>query len=139
MKLVYSKKYICNRLKRSIDLYINDELIGELSIEGVYGPNLDCFDSGNTCSLSISILDKYQNRGYSKLMWEQMIKHLKKENIRQDQMFFIDADASTGYWDYIGMTINRYGYDYKGKRELEGRGYEKVITFNYLKNSFLDK
>jgi hypothetical protein len=47
-------------------------------------------------------------------------------------MFFIDADASNGFWDHIGMTLNRYGYNYNGKRNLVGRGYEKVITFSKL-------
>ena len=133
MNLIYLKKYICNRLKRSINLYKNDKIIGELSIEGIYGPNLDCFDSGNTCSLSISIVDEYQNNGYTKLMWKEMIKNLKKENIRKDQMFFIDVDASCGYWNHIGMIDNRY---YERNRSVEGKGYEKVITFNCLEILF---
>jgi hypothetical protein len=62
-------------------------------------------------------------------MWKEMIKNLKKENVRKDQMFFIDVDASCGYWDHIGMIDNRY---YERNRSVEGRGYEKVITFEKL-------
>ena len=47
-------------------------------------------------------------------------------------MFFIDADASAGFWDHIGYVENRYGYDYFGLRDLEGKGYEKRISFENL-------
>jgi hypothetical protein len=132
MELFFSKEYICDRLKRTVYLYNQNILIGELSIEGVYGPNNDCFDSGNTCYLSISILEEYQSKGFSNLLWKEMLKNLK--NIRLDQMFFIDVDASNGYWNHLGMTTNRY--DYNTNRNLEGKGYEKVITYQQLLQKF---
>jgi hypothetical protein len=137
MNIIYSKKIIFDRLERNVFLLINNEIKGELVIEGIYGSNNECFDSGNTCSLSIYISEEYQKRGYSKFLWKKMLNQINNEyNIRDDQMFFIDADASNGYWEYIGMKENRYGYNYKGKRYLEGKGYEKVITFKELCDFF---
>jgi hypothetical protein len=118
--------------ERTIILHIDGKRHGECTITG-------SFDTGETCSVTISIDKEYQGHGYSYLMWKEMILQIEKENpsIRPDQMFFIDADASAGYWDHIGFTLNRYGYDYIGNRkDLEGRGYEKVITFRKLKKVF---
>ena len=117
---------------RTVILNIDGRQHGECTISG-------SFDTGETCAVTISIDEKYQGRGYSNLLWKEMILQIEREHpsIRPDQMFFIDADASAGYWDHIGFTLNRYGYDYIGNRKkLEGRGYEKVITFRKLKNAF---
>lgn len=107
-----------------------NKCIGEFIIDGV-------FDSGNPCSLSIHINDMYQGNGYSRLLIKNIIEHITKTyTVRPDQLLFIDADASNGFWDYIGMKKNRYGYDYVGKLNVEGKGYEKVITwFNLHKFS----
>ena len=113
---------------RSVILFVDGKQHGKCSISG-------SFDTGETCAVTISIDEAYQGRGYSRLLWKKMIQQIKQEypSIRPDQMFFIDADASAGYWDHIGFTTNRYGYDYNGNRkQLEGRGYEKVITFRQL-------
>ena len=122
MDILYIKNSL-NRTQRKVLLYNNNNVIGEFTIDG-----------DNMYSMSISIEDEYQKKGYSKIMILTMLNKMKDEipNIHPDVMFFIDADASNGYWDYIGMTLNRYGYNYNGKRNLVGRGYEKVITFSKL-------
>ena len=53
---------------------------------------------------------------------------------RGDQMLFIDADASDGFWDRIGMIESqRYGYGRNPKyANREGAGYEKYITLHNL-------
>lgn len=114
---------------RKVVLLVDGQQHGECTITGR-------FDTGETCAVTISIDEAYQGRGYSRLLWTEMIQLIKDEypSIRSDQMFFIDADASAGYWDHIGFTPNRYGYDYKGNGDREGRGYEKVITLQKLKN-----
>ena len=122
---------------RSVILFVNGEQHGECTVSGH-------FDTGETCAVTISIDDVYQGLGYSRLLWKEMIRQIEHEYpaIRPDQMFFIDADASAGYWDHIGFTHNRYGYDYKGKgnrMNLEGRGYEKVIIFKKLTRLFHKK
>jgi len=113
---------------RSVILFVDGKQHGECSISG-------SFNTGETCAVTISIDEAYQGRGYSLLLWKKMIQQIEQEypSIRSDQMFFIDADASAGYWEHIGFVTNRYGYDYNGNRkQLEGRGYEKVITFRQL-------
>ena len=113
---------------RKVILLINGKQHGECTVSGR-------FDTGETCAVTISIDEAYQGLGHSRLLWTEMIRSIEYEHpsIRPDQMFFIDADASAGYWDHIGFKPNRYGYDYNGNRmNLEGKGYEKVITFRHL-------
>ena len=69
-----------------------------------------------------------------------MIKHMIDKiyedipDMNREQMIFIDADASDGFWDKIGMVESkRYGYNRTPKYyEREGAGYEKYITINKL-------
>jgi hypothetical protein len=90
---------------------------------------------GSTCSMTISIDDEFQQKGYSREMLTCMIRNIEREwpDIPLEKMFFIDADASSGFWEHIGYVENRYGYDYFGLRELEGKGYEKNVTLRDLK------
>lgn len=121
MNLIYK-----NQLnKRYVEYWDNNNLIGDFYIYGTFGKE--------TCSLSISIQEKYQCKGYSRILIKEMIRQCELEANINDQLLFIDADASGGFWDHIGMKINRYGHDYKGKRVIEGKGYEKVITWQDLK------
>jgi len=101
-----------------------EECIGDFCIYGKLG-------SGETCSMSISVEDKYQKRGISRLMIRHMVDSIECD---KNQLLFIDVDASAGFWDHIGMKINRYGLDYKGKRKMEGKGYEKVIKWMELQS-----
>jgi hypothetical protein len=111
--------------KRVVSLMHKDECIGEFSIEGE-------FDSGKTCSMSIHINDAYQGKGLSRILMQGMINHVQLEySVSSQQLLFIDADASTGFWDHIGMTSNPY-YDY-GNVNREGSGYEKRISWKELK------
>lgn len=102
---------------RTVYLEMDGKKVGECRINDAF-------------SVSIHIDEEYQGLGYSRLMWRKMFKH---HDFCLDQLFFVDADASNGYWGHIGFVPNRYGYDYKGNRDLIGRGYEKVITFRKFK------
>ena len=46
---------------------------------------------------------------------------------------FIDTDASNGFWGWLGMESNLDSKD----ESHEGFGYEKVISFQKLRNKFL--
>jgi hypothetical protein len=109
---------------------------GECFIEGYSNAkNPDSIDYGYPFSLSIHIDEDCRGFGYSKKMWKTMISNIKREcpSVSPEKMFFVDADASAGYWEHLGCIENRYGYDYNCKtRELEGLGYEKVITLRQL-------
>jgi hypothetical protein len=114
----------CN--KRWVEYWKDNQCIGDFYIYGTFGKD--------TCSLSISVQEEHQGNGYSRMLIREMICQCEsEEEMNPDQLLFIDADASAGFWDHIGMKENRYGYDYKGKRQFEGRGYEKVITWRELK------
>ena len=99
----------------------------------------------HTLTMNISVDDEYQNMGLSRIMVAAMILYLVTEqpalHIRDDQLLFIDTDASwrngRSFWDHIGMTECRF---YKLEREsirkmpFDGAGYEKKITFRELYN-----
>ena len=110
----------------------NNDIIAEFSIEGKGLKHQ--FDSGETNSMSISVEDDYQENGYTKIMMKHMIDKLYKDipDMIGDYMLFIDADASDGFWDKIGMEVSRrYGYNRIPKyADREGAGYEKYITIN---------
>jgi hypothetical protein len=95
------------------------------------------FDTGETIDIWISLDDNLQKHKLSKLMVAALCKMLILEypKIRKDQLFAIDADASGGFWDAMGMQKGRYSDMEKrtrsgNKRKMEGRGYEKIITFS---------
>jgi len=110
------------------------KIIGDFCI---YSERL--FVDGYTHSLTIGIDDTYQKLGLSKHLIYYMLRYINQQypNTHLDMLFYIDTDASNGFWDYIGMTPNRYGY-YNGNREIEGKGYEKKISLRQL-HSFVLK
>jgi hypothetical protein len=126
-----------NDIIRLVVLSNGEEEIGHFTIEGKgYGVNEECFDTGNTCSMTISLDDEFQGKGLSREMIKCMVTNIKMDypRIRGDQMLFIDGDGSGGFWGRIGMKTHRYGYDRTSGREYEGIGYEKMITFQELEN-----
>jgi hypothetical protein len=134
----YKKDYTGkNHIKRIVELLKDNMFIGHFTIEGM-GENKEHFDTGNTCSMTISIEDdfqgiSFQKKGLSRIMIHYMVTMIHEDypKIRDKQKLFIDADASGGFWDIIGMKENPV-YDYVGNNEPEGKGYEKVITFKEL-------
>jgi hypothetical protein len=81
-------------------------------------------------ALRIHIDDAYQKQGWSRRLFKELFKSVKLD---PDTLLVIDADASNGYWDYLGFRPNRYGYDYTGRREFSIRGYEKIATVRDVK------
>ena len=143
-------KLIGNYIRHSVEAYNTDnkKLIGDFIIEGEISRSVGetrykdilmneayyGFNTGNTMSMSIMVKNEYQGLGISRMMIKTLCEYIENIipfEIRTDQMIFIDADASNGFWDYVGMKENRYYDRYKISRE--GCGYEKVITWNKLK------
>ena len=95
-------------------------------------------------SMEIFIEDEYQGKGFARKMIHKLCSYLEeKYNIEQEKLLSIDGDGSdtrwdpvlkinVSFWDSVGLKDNRYGYDYHGKRDLEGKGYEKNIAFREL-------
>ena len=109
--------------RRVVTLSKNDIELGRFYIDGE-----DLLD------MSIYIEEdsnELRGKGLAKLMIGFLIINMvKTELVRKDQLVFIDADASAGFWDKIGMIPNRY-YE-RNQRNISGSGYEKVITFSKL-------
>jgi len=107
-------------------LWIQGKECGSFVIGGLGG-----FHSGHTLSMEISIDEEHQKKGYSTLLIRTLCKFISTMEINCGaQLLFIDADASAGFWDHIGMKPNRY-YD-RFTPDQEGGGYEKIITFEQL-------
>ena len=92
---------------------------------------------GNPWSCNISILGEdtmYKNKGLAKFMIACVCLKIITTfvNIRSDQLIFIDADASDGFWDHVGFVVNRHELTSRARRSIEGQGYEKYITFGKL-------
>ena len=120
----YKKSNIGNYMRREVTLLRNKK-IGRFVIEGKSNHS-NHFNSGNPCSMSIGIDDKnYKGKGLSPIMIKYMIDNIKRDypNIRANQYLYIDADASGGFWDSIGMEEHN---------NEEGKGYEKRISFENL-------
>ena len=133
--LSYSKTHLYNRVERVVQLQFEGKVCGEFSIKGTEGGNRDCFDTGNTCYMEISIEEIHQGQGLARQMIQKMTQHIRMDypQIRSDQMLFIDADASAGFWDKLGMKPHRYDDDHtRYRRVLEGNGYAKGMTFHQL-------
>ena len=134
--LIYSGiRNLNDKITRVIYLtFYNDDIIGSFSIEGKGIKHQ--FDSGVTNDMHIYIENCFQGKGLSKIMIKHMIDKIYEDipDINREQMIFIDADASDGFWDKIGMVESkRYGYNRTPKYyEREGAGYEKYITINKL-------
>ena len=92
--------------------------------------NIGDFCIDKAWAMTISIEPEYQGKGITRMMIQKMISSIE---LPDDHILCIDVDASEGFWDYIGMKLNRYGLDYRGKRNLVGRGYEKTMTWSQLK------
>ena len=89
------------------------------------------FRSGHTMSMEISIEEEHQKKGYSTRLIRTLCQFISTMVPNCDgQLLFIDTDASSGFWDHIGMKPNRYYERFTADRE--GGGYEKFITFEAL-------
>lgn len=87
----------------------------------------------NAFDMNIHIDTEYQGKGWSRVLFQKHIEYgIQQRHLTLDTILAIDADASGGFWDHIGLQTNRYGYDYKGHRNLCARGYEKITTVREL-------
>ena len=96
-------------------------------------------NQARTISLGISIDDEYKSKNWSTRMIAFMIESIG-DRMSDDQVLFIDTDASEGFWEHIGFLENRH--DRRTNRtpdaETVGQGYQKFILFKNLK-SYISK
>jgi len=88
------------------------------------------FDQEKTIDLGIFIEDDYKKQGWSTPMIATMVESIG-DRMADDQLLFIDVDASEGFWKHIGFKKNRHFRD--TTRALVGQGYEAYITWRDLK------
>ena len=111
---------------REMTLHFNGQEIGRFGMAGTLG-------TGETCSLSIFVEEAYRGRGLAYQLIRELIQVVEREQfVRPDQLLFIDMDFSHGFWDHIGMRTHRYGVGYVSRRNPEGKGYEKAMTWQAL-------
>ena len=112
-----------------------------ISGKGFYGEKTTSVKQPQIMDLNISIEDEQQGNGYSNYLVHALCEYilanthgtssgLNNKEIIINYLLLIDTDASEGYWDKIGMILNRRE---KSKR-ANSSGYEKSITFRDLHN-----
>ena len=124
--LSYKKEQVYNSVYRTVTLFHNGDNIGHFIIEGENKPShSNNFNSGSPYSMRIKIDEKYRKKGLSRTMIKHMMDNIKRDSkIKDNQYLYIDIDGSNGFWNSIGM---------KTYNNVEGKGYEKRITFKELK------
>lgn len=83
--------------------------------------------------MAINVDETQQGKGHARMLINILCNYLIK-NYPEDltyRLIYIDGDGSLGFWDKIGMKFNRY-FDTKTNRQIEGKGYEKNISFKNL-------
>jgi len=83
--------------------------------------------------MNIHVEDEYHGRGIARRLMRNVCEKIIEvhPNVRDEQLIYIDTDASNGFWDNVGLTYNRY-FESGQMRDLTGQGYEKHITFQRL-------
>jgi hypothetical protein len=113
-------------------LYHAGNEIGYFEIEGSLGEKME---------MGIDINDGYQGQKHAwVLIWltcELIRKNYPEygvtDNKDVDQLLFIDADASDGFWKHLGLVVNRHGdSDRAIARGVIGAGFEKFIPLRKL-------
>jgi len=90
-------------------------------------------------SLGISteeIGDQHKRQGFARLIIASMICKLEQEGISNQSTFYIDTDASGGFWDHVGMKRNPR-YEPRAPTynpHHPENGYEKQITVGNISN-----
>ena len=124
----------------SEDLDSSEKLIGRFEISK--------FPNGAN-DMSISVEKNYKGitikgKGLARLLIATMLCFLKNSkysylysNLNSNTELSIDTDASSGFWDSIGMIPNpayRTNYNFRHNRQYPNAGYEKIIKLGELSN-----
>ena len=100
-------------------LFINDEIIGFLNINKLY-EKIDI--------VNINILEKYQQRGYSKLLMDELIKYKNNNNIEN-----ITLEVNKNNYKAINL-YKKYGFIEVGIRKAYYSDGEDALLMVYSLN-----
>lgn len=132
-KKLSSPKYTPPTLYRSITIFRKNQEIAHFQITGdILNNTKECFGSGSTCSMSIGIdsdSPEYKGIQLSRIMIFSLLNEIMRENIYMNHFVYIDVDASGGFWNFIGMELNK---NMESHSIQEGRGFEKKIKLHSL-------
>jgi hypothetical protein len=132
-KRLSNPKYTPPTLYRSITIFRKKQEIARFEITGdILNNTKECFGSGSTCCMSIGIdsdCPEYKGIQLSRIMVFSLLNEIMRENIYMNYFVYIDVDASGGFWDSIGMEINK---NMESSSIQEGRGFEKKIKLHTL-------
>ena len=132
-KKMSSPEYTPPTLYRGITIFRDKEEIAHFEIAGdILNDTKECFGSGSTCHMSIGIdtdFPEFKGIQLSRIMIFSLLNEIMRENIYMDHFVYIDVDASAGFWDSIGMEMNKNMDCPIGE---EGRGFEKKIKLKSL-------
>jgi GNAT superfamily N-acetyltransferase len=79
--------------------------------------------------MSVHVEEEHRCKGIARRMIRYMLEKLKSENAYDPVLFvYIDTDASSGFWDHIGLSPNPNVDD----PNFPEYGYEKRITLGGL-------
>ena len=127
-----------NQRELSVKIML-DKTVGHFDVSGtaplenevIIGTKITPLLSSTTpISLGIGIDEEYQARGWSTPMIATMIESIGNQ-MSDEQLLFIDVDASQGYWKHLGFKENKHFGD--TNRTPVGQGYEGFITWRDLK------
>jgi hypothetical protein len=109
------------------------EEIGRFNVDNSGPPNF---------TLSMYISSEIENQQLARLMVSAMCYVMIVSNIvRPDTLLYIDDDASEGFWERMGMQLNRTGDPQRRKynaqidntvKQAPGAGKEKSIAFSNI-------
>ena len=132
-KKISSPEYTPPTLYRGITIFRKKEEISHFEIAGdILNGTKECFGSGSTCHMSIGIdtdFPEFKGIQLSRIMVFSLLNEIMREEIYMDYFVYIDVDASAGFWDSIGMELNKNIDCPIGE---EGRGFEKKIKLKSL-------
>jgi len=85
----------------------------------------------NPWSLGIHVEEEWRGKGLARRMMNAMLEEWTVRNeYDPDRVLYIDTDASSGFWEHIGMKDNP---DVENS-EVPQYGYEKQISVKELDN-----
>lgn len=111
-KTIYETEMICD-----------GDVVGSFTIESYF--------DNSFLTMGINIDEEFQGQGHARGLIKKMCEDIKKLNIiNDDQLLYIDTDASDEFWGHIGMTENA-NFESEDSTII-GRGYEYEIEFRKL-------
>jgi hypothetical protein len=126
-------RYIIKVINNLNGMYYSSKLVNRRNIELGHFTINEHNDEFKMLEMTIGIDEEYQFKGHAKRLMNKLCVYLFENYPKKfiNRNLYIDADGSGGFWDKVGMVEND-DYDISSGSLVEGKGYEKCITFENL-------